>query len=426
MGGLLTAVVGAAVVAWGAPPPGEESAGRQEPLRLATPWPAADGCPSYSGVDISVDDRVGVVEWRGAGGASLVFDRVTLSGTRGDDEYRLGSAGTDCHEGQTTCIVYRRPVGRVLHVQATRASRGLPADFTPGTFDALVVHGDVRRRGFGLRLFLQCVDTAKPSVAWYCDGRACVPRTFRDDVKLQAFRKVEDAKPRRERRLWPPDEVPYWQRWFKGEPPKDLTALICMRGQAGLAEVEQAARAKNGSLLCRDSFAKRTPAAVARPMLVDLARDLLREMDLVLDRGCAGACSRRIDELRAVAAALAAADLRVIGVQAAFRDSHEEFGYGAYPSLGFIATLAARPGSIEVACAWHQTFTSEGQPTGEDCRLTVSAHGRRLADYTPNWGPFVELPDGGAVRVRDWLPSFDRYNHPRDQIVVIGSALATR
>lgn len=443
MVGAVAATFGTVVVlAWGAAPAGQLRGPRVQgaPTTLATPWPARDGCPSYHGIDLSVDDRATSVEWRGPDGASLAFDVEKPFPPERDQEYRLGSEGFDCHVRGTSCLVYRKPIGRRLRVRAARASRLVPADFKAGAFEQLAVYRNAQPRGrpsradgsldLGLSLIVRCRDRSKPSVAWACDARSCVPRTFRDNVKMQAFRKAEGKKPRREQRGIPADEVPYWQRWRKGDPPKDLSALICMRGQTGLAAVEQAARKRNGLLVCEEkgpfAVAKKPPFAEARPMLIDLGRDLLREMDMVLDEGCAGACSARIDEVRTTARALAdASDLRLVGVRAAFHDSHDEFGYGAYPSLGFVASLAARSGAIEIACARHRTFTSMGLPDAEECRLTVLARGHRLADYWPDYEPFIELPDGGAVRMLDAPPSpDDPFNHPRDQIVVIGSALA--
>jgi hypothetical protein len=430
------------VLAWGAAPAGQVRGPRVQgpPTTLATPWPARDGCPSYQGIDVSVDDGATSVEWRGAGGAALAFDVEKPFPPERDPEYRLGSEGFDCHVRGTSCLVYRKPIGRRLRVRAARARRLLPAGFKAGSFEQLVVYRNAQPRGrssraggssdLGLSLIVRCLDRSKPSVAWACDARSCVPRTFRDNVKMQAFWKAEANKPRREQRGMPADEVPNWQRWRKGDPPKNLTSLICMRGQTGLAEVERAARKSNGHLVCDEKSpvapVKKLPFAEARPMLIDLGRDLLREMDMVLDEGCAGACSTRIDELRTTARALAAAsDLRLVGVRAAFHDSHDEFGYGAYPSLGFVASLAARAGALEVVCARRRTFTSMGLPDAEECRLTVLAGGHRLADYSPDYEPFIELPDGGAVRLLDAPPSpDDPFNHPRDQIVVIGSALA--
>src|SRR5262245_61357146 len=371
------------------------AAGVAPATTMATPWPAGEGCSSYYGVDVSVDDRISSVEWRGASGAAMVFDVEKPLKAESDQEFRLGSEGYDCHVHGTSCLVYRKPIGRLLRVRAANASRLLPTDFKPGAFDALVVHGDTRPRrhrtagepalDFGLRLTVHCVDTAKPSIAWNCDTRSCVPRTFRDNVKMRAFWNEEEKKPRREQRHWPADEIPNLQKWWKGAAPKDLTALICMRGQAGIAEVEQAARGR--VFLCEEKgpFAiKKLPVATARPMLIELARDLLGDMDTVLEEGCAGTCSARIDELRATARVVAAAaDLRVAGLRAAFHDSHDEFGYGAYPSLGFVASLAARAGAIEIVCARRRTFTSMGLPDAHECRLTLGARGRRLADFVP-------------------------------------------
>ena len=147
----------------------------------------------------------------------------------------------------------------------------------------------------------------------------------------------------------------------------------------------------------------------------------------MLDEGCAGACSARIDELRATARALAAAsDLHLVSVRAAFHDSHDEFGYGAYPSLGFTASLVARRGALEIVCARHVTLDTMGLPDDQECRLTIAARGRRLADYLPYYLPFVELPDGGAVRLLDQPPSINPNAEINDKIVIIGSALAQR
>ena len=404
------------------------------PTTVATPWPVRDGCPAYDGVDLSVDDRATFVEWRGRDGTTLVFDVAKPPQPQRDQEYRLGSEGYDCHVHGTSCLVYRKPIGRLLRVRAALVSRSWPAEFKAGAFDEFVVYRNKQHRSLdrGATLIVHCRDRSKPSVAWACDARSCVPRTFRANVKMQAFWKAKDEKPPREQRHLPAGVIPYFQQWERGGPPKDLTRLICMRGQTGIAEVERAARKQNGHLVCDEEapFApvKKLPVVEARPMLIDLGRDLLREMDMMLEEGCAGACSARIDELRATAGALAAAsELRVAGVRAAFHDSHDEFGYGAYPSLGFVASLVARAGTIEIVCARRRTFTSMGLPEAEECRLTVLARGRRLADYMPAYGAFVELPDGGAVRTLDRPPSIDDpYNHVEDQIVVIGSALAQR
>ena len=131
---------------------------------------------------------------------SIFAAAVALGGAPGPT-MRLGTSWPA--QGQTTCIVYRKPPGRILHVRAVRTSHALPADFKPGAFDELVLHRDVGRRAptstanrsrdFGARLFLHCIDPTKPSVAWACDARSCVPRTFRDNAKMRAFRKTEDS-----------------------------------------------------------------------------------------------------------------------------------------------------------------------------------------------------------------------------------------
>jgi len=430
-------LLGSLVASWGWVTVGQAGARHATgpTTALATPWPAQDGCTSYSGVDLSVDDRVSAVEWRGNGGPSLAFDLAPANPPRRDQEYRLGSSGYDCHAHGTSCLVYRKPVGRALQVRPVYANRLLPSDFQAGALDQLVIHGSTgqptrptRAHDFGLRLIAHCQDRSQPSVAWVCDARTCVPRIFRDNVKMLAFWKTEASKPRRERRTWPADELPHLQTWRKGDGPKDLTSLFCMRGQAGIAGVERAARGR--VFLCDEKgplAVEKLPAAMARPRLIDLGRDLLRDMDLVLDEGCSGGCSARIGQLRATARTLAdSPDLRLAGVRATFHDSHDESGAGAYPSLGFVASLVAPAGTVEIACARHTTLDSMGLPDAEECRLTIAVRGRRIADFLPTDQPFVELPDGGAVQLLEQAPSMDPDTEGRDKIVVTGSALAQR
>src|SRR6185295_18241050 len=105
------------------------------PTTLTTSWPAAEGCPRYQGVDVSVDDRATSIEWRGADGASLVFDVEKPLKAVGDPEFRLASEGYDCHLHGISCLVYRKPLGRIVRVRVAKASRLLPSDFKPGAFD---------------------------------------------------------------------------------------------------------------------------------------------------------------------------------------------------------------------------------------------------------------------------------------------------
>ena len=67
-----------------------------------------------------------------------------------------------------------------------------------------------------------------------------------------------------------------------------------------------------------------------------------------------------------------------------------------------------------------------GLPDATECRLTIAARGRRIADYLPNYEPFVELPDGGVVSLLDQAPSMTPDTEASDKIVIIGSALAQR
>jgi hypothetical protein len=395
------------------------------PPPLATPWPSKAGCSSFDGADISVDDRVGAVEWRGPNGASLAFDLKSATDEHGREEYALGSEGLDCHRELTSCIAYRRPA-KVRYVHVARGRRPLPPDFAPGAYTELVLRDDVRgsplpradrELEFGLRLILRCADSAKTSLAWHCDAKACVPRTFRDNVKVEELR-------RRDRRYEVPVDGPYSRKWTNYR--ADALAMnICFERLPGFAAANREARRVWNDVACTRGTES---AADPNPRILELARDLLAEVDLAAELGCAGACSARVDELRVVARALGAEPrLHVTSARAVFDGGdRDDPGYGAFPSLGWIAKLAAPSGAAEIACAHHQNIGVMSIPDVQVCRVSVFARGRRLGDYVPGWRPKLELPDGGAVHLLDAAErANERSGHePGDQITVIGSALA--
>jgi hypothetical protein len=407
------------------------------PRPLATPWPSPAGCSSFQVADITVDDRVRAVEWRGPNGASLVFEMKAATDDDRREEYALGSEGLDCHREETSCIVYRGSA-RVRYVRVARGTLLLPPNFASGAYTELVLHDDVRanplpradrRLAFGLRLILHCSDSTKTSLAWLCDTNACVPRTFRDNVNHQEMRKVEEAKPLRERHYRAPVDGPYSRKWtFRNA--DAFAPYICLERLPGFAEANREAWRIWRNVACtrdaRSAYPKVT-AANPKPRILELARDLLAELDIAAEVGCAGACSARVDELRAAARALGAAPgLRVTSARAVFDGGdRDDPGYGAWPSFGWVAKLAAPSGAAEVACAHHQTLDTMGLPDIHLCRVSVFARGRRLGDYVPGW-PKIELPDGGAVHLLDAAERVNdrRADEPGDQITVIGTALA--
>jgi hypothetical protein len=392
---------------------------------LATPWPARGGCASYSGADVAVDDRVRAVEWRGPRGASILFEVTKATTYPTTEEYRIAMDGLECHRNQTSCLTYHPSGPRPLRVRVSRGASILPTDFAPGAFTELVLHDDVRGQArpradreldFGVRLVLHCIDSTKSSLAWLCDAKSCVPRTFRDNVRVQRDRRAEDAKPRQKRRYVPPFEGPYENRDdYDGD---DHDLLICLPRLPGQAAANRAARKMSGNLSC----AHETSRADAKATIVDVARDLLSELDLAAQEGCAGACSARVDELRAAARALMAApELHVTSARAAFDrgDGEEDYGYGAWPSIGWVAKLSSSVGAAQVVCARHRDLDSMGVPEDHSCRLSVFAHGRHLGDYAPAFRPEVTLPDGGGVQLLDEVTG-----GPGEQVIVTGSALA--
>jgi hypothetical protein len=435
MRGLFAAVLGAGALAFAG------AARAAAPPPLATPWPQQAGCSRFSGADVSVDDRVRAVEWRGPNGASLVVEVTPAADENKGEQYASGSEGLDCHREMSSCIVYRGGA-KVRNVRVARGSQRLPPDFAPGAYTEVVLRDDVRAeprpradRGldFGLRLILRCTDSTKTSLAWRCDAKACVPRTFRDNVKYQKMRIAEETKPRRERHYQPPVDGPYSRRWEYHDANAFGTS-ICLGRLPGFAEATRNARRVWNNVACARGTDDTWPTvthADPKPRILELARDLLGELDIAAEEGCAGACSARVDELRATARSLGAAPgLRVTSARAVFdggnREDREDIGYGAWPSFGWVAKLAAPAGVAEVACAHHQTLDTMGVPEIHACRVSVFARGRHLGDFFPGWVSKIELPDGGAVHLLD--PAEHADERPAggfgDQITVIGSALA--
>jgi hypothetical protein len=113
------------------------------PPSLATPWPQQTGCSSFSGADVSVDDRVRAVEWRGPNGASFVIEVTPAADQYNHEAYASGSEGLDCHRDLSSCIVYRGGA-KVRNVRVARGSQRVPPDFAPGAYTELVLRDDVR------------------------------------------------------------------------------------------------------------------------------------------------------------------------------------------------------------------------------------------------------------------------------------------
>jgi len=428
--GLFAAVLGAGALAF--------AGAARAAAPLATPWPQHAGCSSFSGADVTVDDRVHAVEWRGPNGASLVIEVTPATDEHKREEYSSGSEGLDCHREMTSCIAYRG-AAKVRYVRVARGTQSLPPDFAPGAYTELVLRDDVRAnarpradRGldFGLRLILRCTDPTKTSLAWLCDAKACVPRTFRDNVKVQMQRRAEETKPLKERRYPAPVDGPYSRKWMY-HVADAFAAYICLERLPGFAEANREAWRIWSNVACtrdRRSPYPKVTAADPKPRILELARALLTELDVAAEEGCAGACSARVDELRAMARSLGAApDLRVTRARAVFNGGdREDPGYGAWPSFGWVAKLAAPAGVAEVACAHHQTLDTMGLPDIHVCRVSVFARGRHLGDFVPGWDSKIELPDGGAVHLLDPAEHADERSAGGhgDQITVIGSALA--
>src|SRR5262249_37115279 len=144
---------------------------------------------------------------------------------------------------------------------------------------------------------------------------------------------------------------PYQHRWNRGERSADLVRLVCAHPSRGYDAVVAAARRRGEQrLLCDPSV----PLAREHAALADLARDLLRELTMVLDYGCAGACSARASDLRARALELAAAPaLPLVAARARF-DPGDPASPDLNASLGWVARLGAGDRQLELACARQQ------------------------------------------------------------------------
>jgi hypothetical protein len=106
-----------------------------------------------------------------------------------------------------------------------------------------------------------------------------VPRTFRENVDLRKLWDAEHAKRPRERHFALPVAGPYHVEWRLGPRRQDLERLICMGGPAGRKEANRAARRSKTGIECETAM----PPGEARPILIALTRDLLRELEMVLD-----------------------------------------------------------------------------------------------------------------------------------------------
>ena len=379
---------------------------------LVTPWPASTDCRDFQAVDVSVDDRVEAVEWRGPDGATVVVP-VKLAANRDDafERFRKGSGALDYFGvWQTSQILFPDVLRPSIDIYAAHGSRLLPLDFKAGRLDTLVVRpraGAGTRppdssAGFGLRVVLHCADSSRTGLAWACDDRSCGLRSFRDG-------------PRADRRGITIDG-PYQRRWNKGERRGDRARLVCARSD-GYEDAARRARRQDENIVCE------RPARLGelRAPLIEMTRDLLAELDLVLEQGCAGRCSPRIDQLRALAAALRSEpSLRLLGARARFVPMWDLLDWPA--TLGWVARIGGGPAELELACANHYVESSAAPPV-PSCRLTVLRRGVRLADYFPDHRQEVELPDGGAVHLQGSNTEFrnDLYDQ---KVVIFGSALA--
>jgi hypothetical protein len=197
----------------------------------------------------------------------------------------------------------------------------------------------------------------------------------------------------------------------------DLEQLLCARPATGY-EVAARKYRREGDLDCKRPRALAAQAAT----LGELARGLVAELDMVVEFGCAGACSPAIDRLRATSRRLQES-LQLLSTRAEFDPGDPEDPL--WPaSLGWVARLGRDDAEVELACARHHHEGSDGEPLHNQCRLTVLERGHVLADYYPHWHQQVELPDRGGLH----LQGTSRDGPPGEignQIVIIGSALAT-
>ena len=363
---------------------------------LATPWPAHVDCADFYGVDVSVDDRVEAVEWRGPEGRSIVVPVAPPSNPeQAGERFRKASGALDYFGiWQTSRILFPYRPRPAVNIRAARGHQLLPRDFKPGLFEAIVVRprpGAAKLRpaanaaGFGLRLVLHCLDKSKTGLVWACDDKSCGLRSFRDPLGAEAAGKWVDG--------------PYRRRWRSGEREVTRARLVCGRTD-GYEAAARRARRHDGNLVCERSL----PLADMGAALDELTRDLLTEMDLVLERGCAGTCSSHVDELRSTIRALLSdrKPLRLRGARARFTPADWEV-FEEPATMGWVARLGGASDGVELACA-HYYIESSMAPPAPSCRLTVIGHGARLADYFPDARQEVELPDGGAVHLQGRIP----------------------
>jgi hypothetical protein len=383
---------------------------------LATPWPAHVDCADFYGVDVSVDDRVDAVEWRGPEGRSIVVPVAPPSNPElAHERFRKASGALDYFGvWQTSRILFPYRPRPAVNIRAARGNQLLPRDFKPGLFETLVVRprpGAAKLRpraddsaAFGLRVVLHCLDKSKTGLVWACDEKSCGLRSFRDHPSATPADKWVDG--------------PYRRRWKKGDRSEVRAKLVCARAD-GYEDAARRARRHDDNLVCE------RPAALAdqHAALDEMSRDLLTELDLVLERGCAGTCSARVAELQTTIRALLSdpGPLRLRGARARFTPADWEV-FEEPATMGWVARLGGASNGVELACA-HFYVESSMAPPVPSCRLTVIGHGARLADYFPDARQEVELPDGGAVHLQG-SNTEERDDNFGDRIVIFGSALA--
>ena len=108
---------------------------------LATPWPAHVDCADFYGVDVSVDDRVEAVEWRGPEGRSIVVPVAPPSNPeQAGERFRKASGALDYFGiWQTSRVLFPYRPRPAVNIRAARGHQLLPRDFKPGLFEAIVV-----------------------------------------------------------------------------------------------------------------------------------------------------------------------------------------------------------------------------------------------------------------------------------------------
>ena len=388
--------------------PGAAAHGKQTrpsdpiPAQLATSWPARNGCARFNEVEISADDRVDEIVWRGRAGAQQTFKLARPEDPNAASDYLIKASNSfPCGDDASTCLLYPEHTPSGLHDSryfvAARARDPLPANFPTGQLETLILHRASTARAsmpapvgsskylFGLRLILRCADPTGPSLYWACDRDSCTPRTFQTNT---ARRDIRWSVP-----------GPYTDRWVRGDRLSDLNRLLGTPARA----------------------LSKQPVP-----LEQLLRDTLSELEAVIDFGCKGdVCSSRMADLRAAAQGLlASAEIPFVSARAISRKSRvletEESGWLARFKKGGL--------EAELACARHYHHLSDNNPPHDQCRVGLARAGTRLGSYFPYWFQQIELVDGGGLELQGAKIEMGVVQGPAaagDQIVITGSALRT-